>query len=90
MGAYKAKGGLSKAHIMAIDEAVDSWSKGRLTNKEFRLQILSLGAEVFNERIGKNDSSENITIAFPDGTTQTGWNKGGAVNIDYRKKGLFK
>ena len=90
MGAYKAQGGLSKAKIMAIDEAVDQWARGNYSNKEFKVKILSLGATVGNKRIGKNDSADNIIIDFPDGTSQHGWNKGGVVHTDYRKKGLFK
>ena len=90
MGSYKAQGGLSKANIIAIDEAVNQWARGNYSNKEFKVKILSLGAKVGNKRIGKNDSTDDIIIDFPDGTSQVGFNKGGVVHTDYRKKGLFK
>ena len=72
-------GGLGKKNYMAIDDAVDSWAKGRLTNSDLRKTIKSLGGRLENKSLGPNDSTDTIRIDFPDGTGQDGWNEGGQV-----------
>ena len=82
-------GGLSKKNYMKMDDAIDSWAKGKLTNSELRKTIFSLGGRLDNKRIGPNDNTSTISVEFPDGTFQDGWNEGGQVKT-FSSGGQFK
>ena len=71
-----------------IDKTVDAWTRGKLTNSQFRKEVMSLGGKVVNKRLGPNDNASTILIDLPDGTSQYGWKDGGTVSAT-KFKGRF-
>ena len=69
--------------IMQIDDIIDEWARGKLTNTQLRSGIKSLGAEVLNPRITSKMASNDLEIAMPSGRVRSDFNNGGVVK---RKK----
>ena len=71
--------------IMQIDDIIDEWARGKLTNTQLRSGIKSLGAEVLNPRITSGMASNDLEIALPSGKVKTGFNAGGVAKGKKKK-----
>ena len=71
--------------IMKIDDVIDEWARGKLTNTQLRSGIKSLGAEVLNPRITSGMASNDLEIALPSGKVKTGFNAGGVAKGKKKK-----
>ena len=71
--------------MMKIDDVIDEWARGKLTNTQLRSGIKSLGAEVLNPRITSGMASNDLEIALPSGKVKTGFNAGGVAKGKKKK-----
>ena len=71
--------------IMQIDDIIDEWARGKLTNTQLRSGIKSLGAEVLNPRITSKMASNDLEIAMPSGRVRSDFNNGGVVKRKKKK-----
>ena len=71
--------------MMKIDDVIDEWARGKLTNTQLRSGITSLGAEVLNPRITSGMASNDLEIALPSGKVKTGFNAGGVAKGKKKK-----
>ena len=76
--------------IMQIDDIIDEWARGKLTNTQLRSGIKSLGAEVLNPRITSGMASNDLEIALPSGKVKTGFNAGGVAKGKKKKPATKK
>ena len=60
--------------VRDVDDLVDTWAKGNISNKELRDSAKELGVEINTKRITKNRDSSDIEITMPDGNIYTGVN----------------
>ena len=60
--------------VRDVDDLVDTWAKGDISNKELRDSAKELGVEINTKRITKNRDSSDIEITMPDGNIYTGVN----------------
>jgi len=70
---------------MQIDDIIDMWSRGKLTNTQLRSGIKSLGAEVLNSRITSKMASNDLEVAMPSGRVRSDFNNGGVVKRKKKK-----
>ena len=76
--------------MMKIDDVIDEWARGKLTNTQLRSGIKSLGAEVLNPRITSGMASNDLEIALPSGKVKTGFNAGGVAKGKKKKPATKK
>ena len=76
--------------IMQIDDIIDEWARGKLTNTQLRSGIKSLRAEVLNPRITSKMASNNLEIAMPSGRVRSDFNNGGVVKRKKKKPATKK
>tara|TARA_Y100000114_G_C11656546_1_gene276872 strand:- start:134 stop:460 length:327 start_codon:yes stop_codon:yes gene_type:complete len=76
--------------IMQIDDIIDKWARGKLTNTQLRSGIKSLGAEVLNPRITSKMASNDLEIAMPSGRVKSDFNNGGVVKRKKKKPATKK
>ena len=72
--ALKTLTGSGRGLVRDIDDLVDTWAKGDISNKELRDSAKELGVEINTKRITKNRDSSDIEITMPDGNIYTGVN----------------
>ena len=65
--ALKTLTGSGRGLVRDIDDLVDTWAKGDISNKELRDSAKELGVEINTKRITKNRDSSDIEITMPDG-----------------------
>lgn len=65
--------------LMDIDNIIDAWARGNISNDKLRSGVKSLGAEILNKRITKGMASDSLEIAMPSGRVRTDFNVGGVV-----------
>ena len=70
--ALKTLTGSGKGLVKDVDDLVDMWSKGDITNSELRTAAKELGVTIDTKRITKNRDASDIQIAMPDGKVYTG------------------
>ena len=58
--------------VRDVDDLVDTWARGDISNKELRDSAKELGVEINTKRITKNKNSSDIEITMPDGNIYTG------------------
>ena len=76
--------------MMKIDDVIDEWARGKLTNTQLRSGIKSLGAEVLNPRITSKMASNDLEIAMPSGRVKSDFNNGGVVKRKKKKPATKK
>ncbi len=64
--------GSGRGIVKDVDDLVDTWAKGDISNKELRDSAKELGVEINTKRITKNRDPSDIQIAMPDGKVYTG------------------
>ena len=70
--ALKTLTGSGKGLVKDLDDLVNMWSKGDITNSELRTAANELGVTIDTKRITKNRDASDIQIAMPDGKVYTG------------------
>ena len=64
--------GSGRGLVRDVDDLVDTWSRGDISNKELRDSAKELGVTIETKRITKNRDASDIQISMPDGKVYTG------------------